>query len=267
MAVQGPLARDAGDLELALECIAGPEAGEETAWQLHLPPARRERLAEFRVAILPPLPWLPVDGEIRAALDTFADHLRRAGCRVETAAPEGFGDFQEQYELYLKLLFVMMNIGAPDDQRRRDAETLRRSGDRFGEASAAGVLAGASDYIAWCGQRSVARAAWQAFFRDWDVVVAPVNFVVAFEHTAAPFSQRTLVIDGESVPYSRQSAYPAVATLSGLPATAFPVGATSAGLPIGLQAIGPYLDDRTPIRFAQLATAECGGFPRPPGYD
>jgi amidase len=42
---------------------------------------------------------------------------------------------------------------------------------------------------------------------------------------------------------------------------------TSTGLPIGLQAIGPYLEDRTPIRFASLITREMGGFHRPPEYD
>lgn len=52
----------------------------------------------------------------------------------------------------------------------------------------------------------------------------------------------------------------------GQPATAFPVGLTPAGLPIGLQAIGPYLEDRTSIRFAALIERECGGYHRPPGY-
>jgi amidase len=61
--------------------------------------------------------------------------------------------------------------------------------------------------------------------------------------------------------------YPAVATLAGQPATAFPVGFTRGGLPIGLQAIGPYLEDRTPLRFAALVARELGGFARPPGYD
>jgi amidase len=39
------------------------------------------------------------------------------------------------------------------------------------------------------------------------------------------------------------------------------------GLPIGLQAIGPYLEDYTPIRFAALVTRELGGFRRPPDYE
>jgi amidase len=34
-----------------------------------------------------------------------------------------------------------------------------------------------------------------------------------------------------------------------------------------LQAIGPYLEDRTPIRFAALLAQEIGGFSKPPGYD
>ncbi len=57
------------------------------------------------------------------------------------------------------------------------------------------------------------------------------------------------------------------ATVAGQPATAFPVGGSSEGLPIGLQAIGPYLEDRTPIRFAALLARAIGGFTRPTGYD
>jgi amidase len=76
-----------------------------------------------------------------------------------------------------------------------------------------------------------------------------------------------VTIGGTSVPYARQSVYSSVATLGGLPPTAFPAGQTSSGLPIGLQAIGPYLEDRTPIHFAELLTREFGGYQRPPGYD
>jgi amidase len=63
-----------------------------------------------------------------------------------------------------------------------------------------------------------------------------------------------------------QVIYPALSTLPGQPATAFPAGLSRSGLPIGLQAIGPYLEDRTPIHFARLLAAEIGGFQRPPGY-
>ena len=56
-------------------------------------------------------------------------------------------------------------------------------------------------------------------------------------------------------------------TVAGQPATAFPVGRSRKGLPIGVQAIGPYLEDRTPIRFLAHLAREIGGFTRPAGYD
>jgi amidase len=69
MGVPGPMARSAEDLELALAVLAGPEAGEDVAWRVELPAARRARLADFRVAILPQIPWIALDDRIATALD------------------------------------------------------------------------------------------------------------------------------------------------------------------------------------------------------
>ncbi|HYX51574.1 MAG TPA: amidase family protein, partial [Ktedonobacteraceae bacterium] len=249
------------------DVIAGPIVGEDTSWHLQLPAARHEHLSDFRVALLSSLPWLPVDAEILAALDSCASTLHRGGCRVEIATPEGFGDFSNWYELFLKFLFVMMFIGEEERKRRPQAEAMYQTDDRFLKASADGIMASASDYIIWHSQRETYRAMWRAFFREWDIVLMPVNIVPAFPHTDTPYPQRMLTINGVTVPYSHQSAYAGIATLAGQPATAFPVGLTNNGLPIGLQAVGPYIEDRTPIRFASLVTHEVGGFRRPPDYD
>jgi amidase len=53
---------------------------------------------------------------------------------------------------------------------------------------------------------------------------------------------------------------------AGLPATVIPIDHSQAGLPIGVQIVGPYLEDRTPIAFAELLEREFGGFVPPPGY-
>ena len=58
-----------------------------------------------------------------------------------------------------------------------------------------------------------------------------------------------------------------LAIFAGQPATAFPGGLSKAGLPLGLQALGPYLEDRTPLRFAQLVEDGWGGFVAPKGYE
>src|SRR5215471_1536499 len=54
MGVQGPLARSAEDLRLAFDVVAGPDVGEDAGYQLAIRPARHERLADYRVAVLPP---------------------------------------------------------------------------------------------------------------------------------------------------------------------------------------------------------------------
>ena len=52
LAVIGPMARSVDDLILALDIIAGPdEAAEGRAYRLSLPPARGEKLADFRVLV------------------------------------------------------------------------------------------------------------------------------------------------------------------------------------------------------------------------
>ncbi len=269
MSVQGPLARAAADLELVLDVAAGPEIGEDAAWRLDLPPARHERLSGYRVAVLPPLDWLPVDDEITSALDTLVATLRRAGATVAVAAPEGFGDLRDYYALYRSLLWVSMSMGWAEERRVKVAEGALAGlhEGSFGAADARGLRANATDYLAWVGQRERYRAAYRDFFRSWDILLAPATPCPAFAHIDAPFERRTLDINGRTVAYDLLSAYPAVATLAGQPSTAFPAGFTRGGLPIGLQAVGPYLEDRTPIRFAALVAAEIGGFQRPAGYE
>ena len=57
-----------------------------------------------------------------------------------------------------------------------------------------------------------------------------------------------------------------VATLPGLPATAVPIERTDTGLPVGIQIVGPYLEDRTTLAFARLVEREFGGFVPPRAF-
>jgi hypothetical protein len=64
-----------------------------------------------------------------------------------------------------------------------------------------------------------------------------------------------------------QLAWPGIATLPGLPATAIPTGFAPDGLPVGVQIVGPWLEDRTPLKLAELIEREFGGFVPPPMFD
>src|SRR5262245_31553163 len=273
MGVQGPIARSAEDLELALSVLAGPEVGEHVAWRVELPAARHQKLAEFRVGVLPPVPWIALDDRIAAALEDVAERLARTGCTVERVQPEGLGDWKEHYLLYRTLLVMMSSALMPEERRQQILGWYRKRDDEFVRASARGLEAPPGEYLLWMAAREQYRAAWRELFREWDVLLAPAFSTLAYSHVERPFPSDesdfdlTLTINGRPAPYFRCTFYPSVATLSGQPATAFPVGRSRDGLPIGLQAIGPYLEDRTPIRFAALLAKEIGGFTKPEGYD
>jgi len=107
---------------------------------------------------------------------------------------------------------------------------------------------------------------WRQVFREWDVVLCPVLPTPAFPHDHRDMNARSIVIDGKEIPYADQGIWSSVATLTGLPATVMPIGRSHDGLPIGIQIVGPYLEDRTTIAFAELAEREFGGFIAPPGF-
>jgi amidase len=272
MGVQGPMARSAEDLELALDVAAGPDTGEDVAWRLALPAARGQRLAEFRVAVLPSIAWVPLDAEIGAAIDSLAATLGRLGCQVKSVQPPELADFRDHYALYLSLLAAVTLARVPAEARRARLDVLRTRDDEWSRASQRGVESAAPDYIAWIGRREQIRAAWRAFFAEWDVLVAPAFFTPAYPHWERPWPdteasiRKTVNVNGKAVLDELGLFYPSVATVAGQPATALPLGFTRGGLPIGVQAIGPYLEDRTPLRFAALVARELGGFKAPPGY-
>ena len=272
MAVQGPMARSADDLELALDVAAGPETGEDAGWRLTLPAARHERLAEFRVAVLPSPGWMPLDAETAAAIDSLATALGRQGCQVKCIQPPALGDFRQAYALYLSLLAAVTVARVPAEARRARLDLLKTREDEWSRASQRGIESAAPDYIAWIGEREQVRAAWRAFFNDWDVVIAPAFFTCAYPHWDRPWPntaesiRKTIDVNGKAVLEELGFFYPSVATVPGQPATALPVGLSRSGLPIGVQAIGPYLEDRTPLRFAALVAREFGGFKAPAGY-
>jgi amidase len=111
------------------------------------------------------------------------------------------------------------------------------------------------------------RAAWEKFFASTDVFLLPTMFTAAFPHDRTHADQRqTPLPEGGRQPFWNFLSYIAPATLAGCPATTAPAGLSRSGLPVGLQIVGPYLEDATPIEFARLLAQEIGGFQPPKGF-
>ena len=273
LGVFGPLARSAYDLELALDVLASPGERDRLAWSVTIPPSRHERLTDFRVAL-----WTDdtyaVDSDYLAAIDGFVEDLRRCGVTAEVARPKL--DPAESYEIYLDILLAMAGVGLPEPAQQSifaTAAELPTESDNYVARLARVLKKRRVEYFAIGQQQELLRQAWHEFFTRYDLVLAPVSPTVAYEHDhrgidrSDPVSAgqtRTMTVSGEHRPYFDGLQWPSLALVGNLPATAIPTGKFVDGLPAGVQLIGPYLEDRTVLRFAQLVERELGGAAVPP---
>jgi amidase len=263
MAVAGPMARTADDLEAALRVLAGPEPPASLAWRWSLPPARRQTLRDFRVGYVLEDPAVPVSGETKAVLESAVRACEKAGATLHVGWPADFR-FQELLDIYHFHLGAFDFSVMPQGRQEGVRPKLEKRSDFYAQ----GAL---SSFAAWQSQnmkRLAYRARWQRFLETIDVFLLPTAFTTAFPHSTESVETRLLPTpEGGSQMFWDLVSYICPATLTGCPATTAPVGLSKSGLPVGLQIIGPYLEDATPIRFAALLAGEIGGFQPPKGYE
>jgi amidase len=269
LAVVGPMTRNAADLSFATDLLAGPDEVEAIAYRLALPPPRATGLKDFRVLVIDTHPLLPTSAVIRAGLDRIALGLEKAGAKVARHSAL-LPDLDMISKSYTMLLLSFLGADTPPDAYKATQAAIAgvpANIETLDVLSGRALVASHRDWVRADRARNGIGAQWQRLFREFDVVLCPVMPTAAFPHDHSP-DQRTRVIeiDGSSYRYADQIVWAGPATLNGLPATAAPIGRTPDGLPIGMQIIGPYLEDRTPLQFAELVEREFGGFTPPPGF-
>ncbi|MBF6193751.1 amidase [Nocardia sp. CDC186] len=267
MAVVGPMARTARDLTLLLDVMAGPDPlTRGVAFDLALPPARHERLRDFRVLVLEEHPLIPTGSAVRAGVNRVADALTDGGARVERHSPL-LPDMTEAAALYMQLLFSGSVAYFPVDeyeQLRSRAAELSANDQSLDAARLRAMVFDHRDWLAVNNRRELHRHGWRQLFAEFDAVVCPITPTPAFPHDHHPDPlARRIDIDGVAYPYFDQLVWAGVATMPGLPATAIPAGRCPDGLPVGVQLIGPMFEDRTPLRLAELLEQKIGGFRAP----
>jgi len=267
LSVAGPLGRSAGDLKMALKLLAGPEGLQSVGWKLALPRPRAKRLKDYRVAAWLDDPAMPVDREVADRLRETVATLRKAGVRVDDTArpamptPEALRTFQQ-------LLTPIIATGFPKqvmDAFKQMAQAKDDGSDlaRF----AKDALLSHREWLGANAKRHSHRRIWADFFRDYDILLCPAGSVAAIEHdTTGTQMDRRITVNGQSHPYGLLIAWAGIFTYVYLPVTCAPVGRTPGNLPVGMQIVGPYLEDRTTIDFAERLAREIGGFTPPPGH-
>jgi len=271
LAVIGPMARGAADLSLLLDVMAGPdpiEAG--VAYRLELPKARHGSLRDFRILLLDSDPLLPTDKDVRGAIETLAANLGKAGVGITRQSPL-LPDFAASSRIYLRILMALLGANLPPDiqkQASAAAAELKPDDMSLRAERLRGIVLSHRDWLMADGGRTRLRAQWRELFGTFDAVICPVMPTPAYVQDQSPEQElRTIKIDGKDYSYPDQLAWPGIATLPGLPSTAIPLGLTAQGLPVGVQIVGPFLEDRTPLKLAELIEREFGGFVPPPMFD
>jgi amidase len=236
--VVGPMARDVDDLEMALDILAGPAGHQAKGWRLELPAARAKALSELCLATWLDDPAYPVEDDVRSVLESTVTALRKAGARIVDSSPPV--TLPELVTLHIELLYPLMEPSSG---------ALHRN------------------WLSANEKREQLRARMAEFFRDVDALLMPVAVVSAIPHDqTAPLASREIRIGDRSRPYLDLFGWVGLATVAYLPATVVPVGRTRAGMPVGIQIVGPYLEDRTTLAVARRIEELLGGFVPPPGF-
>jgi amidase len=240
----GPMARDLGDLALAVGILAGPDGHDGDVPPVPLGPRRRRPLRDLRLAVAPTLPGSSVAGAVRRQVERVAAEAAAAGARVEERLPRL--DWDALHRLFGDLMETVIGVFDPEAELRDEQRTL-------------------AWYLDALERRDRFAAAWQAFFEDLDALLLPPAITTAFTHRdpGAP-----LEVDGHSAPYGGQGRLLVFCNLTGLPALAVPAGLDGEGLPVGVQLVGTRWSELRLLGIAgELERAGVlPGFQAPPGW-
>ena len=268
IAVIGPLARSARDLDVAFRVMAGPDEIQARGVVLRLPELT-ERPSELRIAAWRDDDQAEVSGEVAERVDRVGEALRSMGARVDFEARPEISS-EHTHFVYRCLLNATMTARQPESRYHKIEEFVESipaiDTSRDSQISRS-QIASFRDWGVWNEQRTHIRWAWHRFFQEFDFVVAPIMATAAFPHDHGQMSKRTINVNGTAQEMYRQIFWAGLASNAYLPATVIPTGTNARGLPIGVQIIGPEYSDLRTIGLARLLEAEGFAFVPPPGYE
>lgn len=274
LAVAGPMARHAEDLQLMLDVLVGANPSQALGWQVKLPSCKQKSLKEMRVLAWFDDPLCVIDQEMRGHYASLVTQLRDAGAQVDEGVPLGM-HLEQFYAPYLNLLGSVVGLSQKPAERLLmlwASPLMKKLGARFKlppliEHYAQGA---GQSHASWVRENEIRMRLIEKIrpvFDQYDVILAPITPTTAIKHLQKPeLPFRKIKVNGEMRSYMEHLMWISMATLLGLPATSAPITRSREGLPINVQIIaGPY-QDKLSIKFASLMTKLTGGFSKPFGY-
>ncbi len=233
----GPMAREVGDLALALAVVAG--ADPRDPWSVSPAPEPPALPSELRIAVTTDPAGLGCDSTIVAGVRRAADLLADAGCRVEAVEPPAVG---EAHELWGTLLAAeTRTMVLPFARTLISADALmvvEHLVAGFPEVDLAG-------YMEALARRTRVAREWAVFLDRFDLVLGPVA-------CAPPFCpDADLACESMATIMRSMRLVTAAGNLLGLPAAVVPVGVAD-GLPQAVQLIAARYRDARCLAAAEI---------------
>jgi len=268
LSVVGPLARSAEDLEAGVLAMAGPDELDGVGLKLNLPRPRHSKLSEYKVAVWTSEAMAPVSQETQDRVAAVAKTISDAGGTVDFDARPDI-DMADAHDIFRTLLWSAMAARTPDADFAEMLQTASQLApdDQSGGAKMLRIQTITHhDHYTAHNKRMFLRWAWDAFFKDYDALIAPIMATPAFEHDHRAMGKRKIIVDGAERPYFEQLFWAGLAVCCYLPSTVIPTGPNKDGLPIGIQIIGRQYGDLETIGLAKLLEAEGYAFTAPQNF-
>ncbi|MGZ6661457.1 MAG: amidase [Solirubrobacteraceae bacterium] len=240
LAVIGPLARSAADLELALGVLSE---------QPLVPPRRGTGV----VGVYDEDFLQPVAEDCRRAVRLAGEALRDAGYQLAEDRPPRQEEIRSHFDFLVAAEFASRLASSTAGRR----EQLSRYGRMAVEAAPEGPVSLADHLDAWVALGRLEREV-DAWFTNRRLALCPVA-----PGAAPPLGRGFTEIDGQPLRPGGKFTLCTLANAVGLPAVAVPATATEDGLPIGVQLIGGRGRDLEVIAAARIIEQACRGSIRP----
>ena len=269
LVVNGPMARSAQDLSLAMNILVKPPAYHLKAVQIRLPLPRKSKLKDFRVGFWINDSSVPMDKEVGICLQNLLERLVSEKVDLKDEKPDV--DLLQCHHLRGYFDVSMSSHLTPQEGIDEASEFVKqlKEEDKSFKAIITRTLIGEHREWNTANQiRALIRQKWEDYFKKFDILLCPVTPTPAYSHDHTDKFSRMIEVNGQTYDYWETTMpWNSLANMAYLPATVAPIGFTSAGLPVGIQIIGPYLEDHTPIQFARHLEEIHGNFQLPPGFD
>jgi amidase len=248
LAVAGPLARNIDDLELAMQIIARPTSSDQRLVPINKQTSTPE-IKTLKIAWTDEFGDVPVDQEIKNAIEKYMLELENAGATVVKVTPEL--NFYEAWKTWGSLVGMQGGYST--------SNFIKWMGLPFTKGVLKNVPmhqnivkpTSVEKYMKALNIQDSMITRMENFLNEYDIFICPVSSVLAFKHHAPSKSygnfsiyNNPLSVNGQEIHYYMATqAYTTPFTLTESPVLSMPIALSKESMPISIQVIGKRYGD------------------------